>query len=214
MKTSSLIITLLVTNIVLGLIITTSHNLTTAFSWLCALNIIVIVITFVKVHDLKNEYVPKIKRIRDDTKLKLNKITEINDAQRLCDIVHDQTIFSTNPSTVCSIIMQRHLYRKIIPADVEIIKGYPAYKPTNEYRWGKDYTFCLSSSSDKFHRPECKYAYGRYYNAYEVNPHTRVPCKVCRPVLPFLTWVKNYNELCTILSKYGFNLQKVGKYNG
>lgn len=93
--------------------------------------------------------------------------------------------------------------------------GLPAVSDKSGEKWGKDYTFYISSSGKCFHKKTCRYVsstlsreinaatiarrdfYGFYRGNYDYSP-----CSFCRPVLPDMKWYKKYMDIQAIREKY------------
>ena len=87
---------------------------------------------------------------------------------------------------------------------------------TDDYpllKWGSKYTFYFnymnySSGSipcRRLHTPSCRYAAGALQvNAYEIKQKNNIyiPCQICKPSLPDMEWVDNYNKYQKIFTEH------------
>lgn len=83
--------------------------------------------------------------------------------------------------------------------------GLPRSSSSSGDDWGEKYTFYVSSrrKGTRFHTQSCKHKGSIPINAYAASfDGFFVPCKVCSPSLPDLTWYLRYKEIAEFALKY------------
>lgn len=105
------------------------------------------------------------------------------------------------------------------PPDCYVDKdGYPCSKNKPELWWGDGYSFLtLSNGKGVIHRPECRVCRSKRLNLVDYNPahyfgykkhpfyikpYSLHPCGYCSPVMPDLSWYREYLRIKAIRDKY------------
>lgn len=120
-------------------------------------------------------------------------------------------IFEEEKAKCTALYGGRSIYEIIdAPSDSEIGEdGLP--KNIGAKGWGTKYTFYTSAKGTRYHTDTCRYTnLSCKENAYVLAHSDYIPCSLCKPVLPDVSWVdeyrKIYKKMVYIKNKYGVDI--------